>query len=69
MPVTVTEVLAAIIRVKTVGCFCWGVPTLMFDGVLNTTLSEVSTTGVTQENLELPCLLVLLIHTKHETIR
>ena len=28
----------------------------MFDGVLNTTLSEVSITGVIQENLELPLL-------------
>ena len=29
----------------------------MFDGILNATLSEkVSTTGVTQENLELPLL-------------
>ena len=28
----------------------------MFDGVLNTTLSEVSIIGVIQENLELPLL-------------
>ena len=44
-------------RVKTVGCFCRGAPSLMFGGILNATLSEkVSTTGVTQENLELPLL-------------
>ena len=43
-------------RVKVAGCFCRKVPSLMFDMVLNATLSEekVSTTGVTQENLELP---------------
>ena len=45
-------------RVKAVGCFSRGAPALMFDGVLNTTLSEekVSTTVVTQGNLELPLL-------------
>ena len=31
-------------------------PSLMFDRILNATLSQVSTTGVTQENLELPLL-------------
>ena len=42
-------------RVKAVGCFCRGAPSLMFDRILNATLSDkVSTTGVTQENLELP---------------
>ena len=43
-------------RVKVAGCFCRKAPSLMFDVVLNATLSEekVSTTGVTQENLELP---------------
>ena len=43
------------LRVKTVGCFCSGAPSLMFDGILNVTLSEekFSTTGVTQGNLEL----------------
>ena len=36
----------------------------MFNGVLNMTLpEEVSTTVVTQENLEL---LIFLIHTKHK---
>ena len=42
------------VRVKTVGCFHRGAPSL-FDGILNVTLSEekVSTTGVTQRNLEL----------------
>ena len=46
-----------LIRVKAVGCFCRGAPSLMFGGILNATLSEkVSTTGVTQENLELPLL-------------
>ena len=34
-----------------------GAPSLMFGGILNATLSEkVSTTGLTQENLELPLL-------------
>ena len=42
-------------RVKPVGYFHTGVPSLMFDGILNVTLSEeVSTTGVTQGNLKLP---------------
>ena len=43
------------LRVKVVACFGGGAPWLMFDGILNVTLSEekVSTTGVTQENLEL----------------
>ena len=41
--------------VKAVCCFRRRAPLLMFDGILNATLSqEVSTTGVTQENLELP---------------
>ena len=53
----VTEGLAALIRVKAVGCFCRGAPSLMFGGILNATLSEkVSTTGATQKNLELPLL-------------
>ena len=42
-------------RVKPIGCFRTAAPSLMFDGILNVTLSqEVSTTGVTQGNLELP---------------
>ena len=43
-------------RVKAVGCFRIGAPLLMFDRILNATLSdeEVTTTVVTQENLELP---------------
>ena len=42
----------------------------MFDRILNAILSErVSTTGVIQENLELPSFLILLIHTEHKTIR
>ena len=42
--------------VKTEGCFRRGALLLMFDGVLNATLSEenVSTATVTQGNLELP---------------
>ena len=41
--------------VKAVGCFSRGAPSLMFDGILNVTLSKkkVSTAGVTQGNLEL----------------
>ena len=37
------------------GCLLRGAPSLMFDGIPNVTLSEekVSTTGVTQGNLEL----------------
>ena len=39
--------------VKTVGYFCRGALSLIFDRILNATLSEkVSITGVTQENLE-----------------
>ena len=42
------------IRVKAVDCFCRGAPSLMFDGILDASLSEKdSTTGVTLENLEL----------------
>ena len=43
-------------RVKAVGCFHGGAVSLMFDKILNATLSEekVSTTRVTQGNLELP---------------
>ena len=44
-------------RVKPVGCFRTGGSSLMFDGIPNVTLSEeVSTTEVTQGNLELPLL-------------
>ena len=43
----------------------------MFDGTINVALSEtVSNTGVTQANVELSLLrIILLIHTKHKTIR
>ena len=43
------------LRVKAAGFFCRGDPSLMFYGVLNKTLPEekVSTTGVTQGNLEI----------------
>ena len=43
-------------RVKAVGCFRGGAVSLMFDRILNATLSEekVSTTRVTEWNLELP---------------
>ena len=43
-------------RVKAVGCFCGGAVSMMFDKILNATLSEekVSTTRVTKGNLELP---------------
>ena len=38
------------LRAKIVGCFRRGGPSLIFDGILNVTLSgeKVSTTGVTQ---------------------
>ena len=39
----------------------------MFDGILNTTLSEVSPNGATQANS--PNFLILLIYNKHKTIR
>ena len=44
------------LRVKAVDCFPRRARSLMFDGILNVTLSEekVSTTGITQKNLELP---------------
>ena len=43
-----------ILRVKAVGCFCRGAPLLIFDRILNVTLSEekVSTIGATQGNQE-----------------
>ena len=43
------------LRVKAFGCFRRGASSLMFDGILNVTLSEenISTTGVTQANLEI----------------
>ena len=41
-------------RVKPVGCFRTGAPSLMFDGILNVTLCEEVSTTVTQGNLELP---------------
>ena len=42
-------------QVKTVDCFRGGALLLMFDRILNVTLSkEISTTGITQKNLELP---------------
>ena len=46
-----------LIRVKAVGCFCRGAPSLMFGGILNATLPEkVSITGATHKNLEFPLL-------------
>ena len=52
-------------HVKHVGCFRRGAPSLMFDGILNVTLSEeASTTGVTEGNLEPPCLLISLGNVK-----
>ena len=43
------------LQVKAVGCFRRGAPSLMFEGLLNVTLSEekVATAGVVQGNLEL----------------
>ena len=43
------------LRVKAVGCFRRGAPSLMFDEILNVTLSKgkVSITGATQGILEL----------------
>ena len=42
------------LRVKAVGCFHRGAPSLMFYRILNVTLSEeISTSRVAQENLEL----------------
>ena len=43
------------LRVKAVGCFRRGAPSLMLDGIVNVIPSEekVSTTGVTLGNLEL----------------
>ena len=40
----------------TVGCFCKGDLSLVFDGIQNATLSGVSTTGAIQTNLELTLL-------------
>ena len=43
------------LRIKAADCFRRGAPSLMFDGMLNATLSEskVSTSGATQGNLDL----------------
>ena len=50
----VLEDLAATIRVKAVGCFCRGAQSLMFDEILDATMSEkVSTNEVTHQNPEL----------------
>ena len=55
MPVTVADDVAATDKSKGRWLFCRGAGSLMFDGILNVTPSEeVSTTGVTQENLKLP---------------
>ena len=44
-------------RVKSIDCFRRGAPSLMFDRILNVTLSdELLTTGVTQGNLDIPLL-------------
>ena len=70
-------------RVNAVGYFCRGALSLMFDGILNATLSEVSTTraiqarlclrfpplGLYKQILHSPYFLILLIHNKHKTIR
>ena len=42
-------------RVRPVSCFRRGAPSLLFEGITNATQSEeVSTTRVTQGNIELP---------------
>ena len=41
-------------RVKVVGCFYRGAPSLVFEVILNATVSETSTTWAAQENFELP---------------
>ena len=57
-PITITEGLAATNKVYGCWLFLQGALSLMFDRILNATLSEkVSTTGVIQENLEFPLLL------------
>ena len=59
--------LQRLIMVKAVGYFWMGAPSLVFGGILNATLSEkASTTGVHKTILNSPCLLILLIHTKHK---
>ena len=57
-------------RVKDVGCFHGGAPSMIFDRISNATLSEgkVSTPGLQKEILNFQCLLVLLICTKQKTI-
>ena len=59
--------LQRLIMVKAVGYFWMGAPSLVFGGILNATLSKkASTTGVHKTILNSPCLLILLIHTKHK---
>ena len=55
-------------RVKPAGCFRRGALSLMLDKILNVTLSEeLTTTGVSRRNLELPLPPHLLIHIKHKS--
>ena len=57
-------------RVKAVGCFHGGAPSMILDRIPNATLSEgtVSTPGLHKGILNFPCLLVLLISIKPKTI-
>ena len=56
------------LHVKAVCCFHRGAPSMMFDEILNVTLSEekVSTTRLHMGILNCSCVLILLIHTKHK---
>ena len=53
-------------HVVDIGCFCGGAPSLMFNRILNATLFEE---GVCATGVNSPCLKILLIHTKHKTIK
>ena len=51
-----------------VGCFSRGAPSLMFDVILNAMLClrRFPPLGLHKEILNSPCLLILLIHTRHK---
>ena len=69
MPFTLTEGLAVTIRVKTIGCFCRGAPSCLMAFWMWLCLRKFPPLGLHKRILNSLCLLILLIHTKHKTIR
>ena len=58
-------------RVKPVGCFGRGAPSLIFDGILNVMLClrRFPPLGLHKGSLISPSLLILFIHTKDKNIK